>query len=72
MRSPGLTNVDMSLLRNFRIREMATLQFRGEFLNALNHTNLGNPTGAFGNAAFGQISSARAARVMQIGATVRF
>ena len=72
MRSPGLMNVDLSILRNFRIRELGTLQFRGEFLNAPNHTNLGNPNAAFGNAAFGQINSARAARVMQIGATVRF
>ncbi len=72
MRGPGLTNVDLSLLRVFRIRELTTLQFRGEFLNALNHTNLQQPNAALGNAAFAQINSARAARVMQVGANLRF
>jgi len=72
VRGPGITNLDMSLLRNFRIRELATLQFRGEFLNALNHTNLSNPNASFGNAAFGSITASKAARVMQVGVTVRY
>ena len=72
MRGPGFVNLDMSILRNFRLRESMTLQFRGEFLNALNHTNLGLPGAAFGSAAFGQISAAKAARVMQIGIKLRF
>lgn len=72
MRGPGFANVDLSLMRNFKIREGTTLQFRGEFLNALNHTNLGLPGAAFGNASFGQINTARPARVMQIGMKFRF
>ncbi len=72
IRCPGLFNMDMSILRNFRFREKATLQFRGEFLNALNHTNLSTPNASFGNAAFGSITAARAARVMQIGMNLRF
>ena len=71
MRGPGTINVDASILRNFKIREVATLQFRGEFLNAPNHTNLGLPGAAFGSAAFGQINSAKPARVMQIGMKLR-
>ena len=72
MRSPGLLNGDLSILRNFKIGDFAKLQFRGEFLNVMNHTNLGNPNAAFGNAAFGQISTAKPARVMQVGVNLRF
>jgi hypothetical protein len=72
MRAPGLVNVDLSLSRNFRLRESTALQFRGEFFNALNHTNLSAPGPAFGAAAFGTISAAGPARVLQVGAKVRF
>jgi hypothetical protein len=41
--APGLLEFDTSLFKNFKIRERATLQFRAEFFNALNHTNFGWP-----------------------------
>ncbi len=72
MRAPGIANMDLSILRNFRLRERMTLQFRGEALNALNHTNLSTPGAAFGSAAFGQINNARPARVMQIGIKLQY
>jgi hypothetical protein len=72
MRGPGLINVDLSLMRNFTIREGIKLQLRGEGFNSLNHTNLSLPNAAFGNAAFGQINSSKSARTLQIGATLRF
>ena len=72
MRAAGIANVDLSILRNFRVRERYTLQFRGESLNVINHTNLASPNSVFGNAAFGSIVSARAARIMQVGLTMRF
>jgi hypothetical protein len=37
--------------------ERMKVQFRPEFLNALNHTNLANPNTAPTNAAFGSITS---------------
>jgi hypothetical protein len=40
---PGLFNLDTGLLKNTKIRESITLQFRGEFFNILNHTNLSLP-----------------------------
>lgn len=72
MRAPGIVNTDLSILRVFHLREHMTLQFRGEALNAINHTNLSSPGAVFGSAAFGQINNSRAARVMQIGMTLRF
>ena len=43
LRGPGLANVDLSLLKNTAISERFGLQFRAEFFNALNHTNLATP-----------------------------
>jgi hypothetical protein len=40
---PGLMEFDTSLFKNFRVREKADLQFRAEFFNVVNHTNLGLP-----------------------------
>lgn len=40
---PGLTNVDFAVLKSTKIREGINLQFRAEFFNALNHTNLTYP-----------------------------
>jgi hypothetical protein len=41
---PGLVNVDFAVLKNTKIRENMDLQFRAEFFNILNHTNLSYPT----------------------------
>jgi hypothetical protein len=36
---PGYYNWDMSLMKSFAVTENQRLQFRGDFLNVLNHTN---------------------------------
>jgi len=41
--APGLVEMDSSLFKNFRVNERATLQFRAEFFNAINHPNFGWP-----------------------------
>jgi hypothetical protein len=43
VRAPGYWNADMSLTRDFRIKETRTLTVRWELYNALNHQNLGIP-----------------------------
>jgi hypothetical protein len=40
---PGYETVDLSVLKNTSLTERVGLQFRAEFFNALNHTNLGPP-----------------------------
>jgi hypothetical protein len=40
---PGLFNLDTGLLKTTKIHESTTLQFRAEFFNVLNHTNLSLP-----------------------------
>ncbi len=72
VRGPGLINFDFSLLRDFYPIERIRLQFRGEFLNATNHTNFNPPNSSFGNANFGVISSAAPARQIQLGIRATF
>jgi hypothetical protein len=40
---PGLADVDMSVFKNTALSELVKLQFRAEFFNLLNRTNLGYP-----------------------------
>jgi hypothetical protein len=43
LRGPGLQTLDLSVMKNTALNERVDLQFRAEFFNALNHTNLGPP-----------------------------
>jgi hypothetical protein len=72
---PGAVSLDSSLLKDFRIAERVTAQFRVEGLNVLNHPNFANPNTQFGSAAFGVINSLVAgnqSRILQLGLHVQF
>ena len=69
---PGTKNVDLGLFRNFKIGERMAIQARGEFSNAFNMVNLGNPTGTLSSAQFGQIRTASAMRQVQVGMRLTF
>jgi len=66
---PGLSNVDFSLLREFRLRKDVRLEFRFEAFNLTNHTNFlsSNNTWNFAHQSFGSIGSAGEARDLQFG-----
>ena len=40
---PGMSELDLSLLKTTKLSERLNLQFRAEFFNILNHTNFGTP-----------------------------
>lgn len=40
---PGLASLDLSLLKSTALSEQVSVQFRAEFFNALNRSNLGTP-----------------------------
>jgi len=54
---PGQANLDLSLYKTVPVTERLNFQFRSEFFNILNHTQLGTPATAFGNANFGTITT---------------
>jgi hypothetical protein len=57
LRGPDLVTLDLSLFKNFPIRERVAFQLRGEFFNILNHPSFSNPNSVFNTAAFGNITS---------------
>jgi hypothetical protein len=76
-RGPGLQTVDLSLTKNTSLTERVGLQFRAEFFNALNHTNLGVPnpniftgTGAISPSAGLITTTATTSRQIQLGLKV--
>ncbi|MEP7367074.1 MAG: carboxypeptidase regulatory-like domain-containing protein [Acidobacteriota bacterium] len=69
---PGLANLNLSLLKNFKFHESWNLQFRLESFNALNHANFQEPGGALGSPTFGVITVAQDARSMQLGLKLTF
>jgi outer membrane receptor protein involved in Fe transport len=44
LRTPGTVDIDLGISKDTAITERMKLQFRAEFFNILNHTNLGAPT----------------------------
>jgi hypothetical protein len=76
LRGPGLETVDLSIIKNTALTERVGLQFRVEFFNALNHTNLGVPnpivfTGTAVSPSAGLITTtATTSRQIQLGLKV--
>jgi hypothetical protein len=56
LRGPGYTNWDAGLARTFPVYRETNLEFRVDYYNVLNHTELGNPNTTETNAAFGTIT----------------
>lgn len=70
---PGLQTLDLAVQRAFRLSERTNFQFRGEFFNALNHTNLGTPNRYVNEPQFGTITMAMTpGREIQLSARVSF
>jgi hypothetical protein len=65
LRSPHYTDVDLSLHKDFPIRERFRLQFRTDFINAFNHVQFNAPNMGLG-ATMGQITSAQPPRNIQL------
>jgi hypothetical protein len=75
IRGPGINNWDLAVFKDFPlVREPMRLQFRWELYNAFNHTQFSglDATARFDlqsnqtNARFGEFTSARSPRVMQL------
>ena len=70
--APGLIGINLALYRNFTVHEKSNLQFRWEVFNTLNHTNLNGPVTAVNAPNAGTITTAGAARQMQVALRYSF
>jgi len=72
VRGPGLFGWDMGLFKNIPITERFNVQFRAEFFNVFNHTQLSDPDNAVVDPSFGQILSAGSPRIGQFALKLFF
>jgi hypothetical protein len=79
---PGLANFDMTLLKNVRLTESKSLQFRVDGFNIFNHAEFFGPQAVDGNIAnlgtptnpgtFGTVLSAQPPRLLQLAVKFSF
>jgi len=70
---PGDIVFDVSLLKDTKIKEALTLQFRAEFFNLPNHANFGNPAANISvPSTVGRITGAGDPRQIQFGLKLIF
>jgi hypothetical protein len=73
IRAPGYADEDVNLVKNFRIKERATVSFRAEYFNLLNRVEPGAPDGDIDDTTFGEIHSvANLPRVGQLSLRIDF
>lgn len=69
---PGTSRFDTSLFRTVALKEKVSLQLRFETFNTFNHTNYLAFGTSLGTSTFGQVTSAREPRRIQVGAKLNF
>ena len=67
-----MNNWDLALLKDTRLTEAKSLQFRVETFNTWNHAQFENPSGNINSSLFGQVTTAREPRIMQIALKLLF
>jgi hypothetical protein len=72
IRGPGLFTTDFALLKNGKMGERVSYEFRAEFYNAFNNVNFGAPDAGVQDSDFGQISSAGDPRILQVALKLKF
>ena len=66
-RGPGVNNIDLAIFKNFSLTHGMRAQFRFESFNFFNHTQFSNVSANLASSNFGVVTSARPARINQLG-----
>jgi hypothetical protein len=72
---PGISNFDMTLTKMLRVTESKSFEFRMEAFNVFNHAQFYGPAavdGEVNDPHFGEVVSAAAPRLVQLGAKFKF
>jgi hypothetical protein len=72
LRGPGQFSTNMALVKDTKITERAGVQFRAEAFNVFNNVNFGTPDRTQADGQFGQITSAREPRILQLALKLMF
>jgi hypothetical protein len=72
IRGPGFGRWDLAVSRMIKINEGLKFQFRGEMFNMFNHTNPLNVNTTRTSSQFGQVTSTRDQRLVQLGLKLNF
>jgi Carboxypeptidase regulatory-like domain len=67
LRAPGYRDIDMSLQREFRIREGMAFQFKADSTNVFNFVSLNAPNATLSSPNAGKITGAAPNRIIQLG-----
>jgi hypothetical protein len=69
---PGINNWDLGLLKDLKLTESKSLEFRAEFFSVFNHAQFGNPDGNINDSAFGFVTGAGGERTGQVAVKLYF
>ena len=69
---PGTNNWDMALLKDTKLTENTSLQFRAEFFDVFNHAQFLAVDGNVNSPTFGQVKSAQQPRIGQLSLKLNF
>jgi hypothetical protein len=73
IRGPGINMMDASVIKAIPLTERIKAQLRGDFINALNHTQFSNPNTSPTSASFGTITgTGQLPRTVQLGLKILF
>jgi hypothetical protein len=72
LRAPGFFDTDLGLIKNTKVTERATAQFRAEFFNLFNNVNFNGPSTSLSSSSFGKITSANDPRILQLALKFTF
>lgn len=72
LRGPRFFNTDLALIKNTRVTEQTSVQFRAEAFNVFNNVNFNGPNTNRSAAQFGRITSAQDPRILQMALKIVF
>jgi hypothetical protein len=74
LRGPRSFNADVAAIKNTKVNEKLSVQFRAEFFNFFNNVNFALPDNNItdGSEVFGRITSAGSPRILQFGLKLTF
>ncbi|MGH9350866.1 MAG: TonB-dependent receptor, partial [Terriglobia bacterium] len=69
---PGLNNWDLAAIKNIKISERFSTQFRAEFFNAFNHTSFSSVSTNINARTYGRVTNTHDPRIIQLGLKLYF